>query len=636
MFQRLQSELRRSKHLTSAYIDIKTVYESSQIDPTLVERLAAEPDALPPKILERLFLYREFLRAVINEIKTELGKRVESSLWERVKEHVTGGVSSLFESLDTILEEADEQRFISALGVRRSAVQTKSHSSDELGAKATASAAAGLNPTASVGAEIAGKMIRAADHDQSFSDIFLRTFNIKELVARLKEVLERLEIRHLYILVDDFSELPEDAMGIVVDVLLAPLNNWSDEFIKFKIAAYPGRIYYGLIDKTKVHEVFLDVYKLYGGSDVSRMEDNAIDFTKRLVQGRTEHFTGKQASDFFEGDESEMWRQLFYATMSNPRNLGWILSFVYESHLIHGRKIGQRAIQEAAERYYEEKIESYFHLGKFLHDSFGERASIFSLKELLEALVSRARELRSHSSDVIRKITGRPPTSHFHIPLKYEKLLATLELNFFMTKYYEMTDRSAKKVSVFALNYGLCSKYDIRFGRPIGEREFRLYFIERFFDFSAIIMAYLSKNQEIVCENGECGKRFSYEQLDAIQLFGMQCPQCKSGTVRVTNLSRKYAEEIQGVEQHLLLPPTELGILQTLHVEKQPLRPISIAGELDCSWQLIGARGRKLEERGLIDRSQNAQGHRIFEITSTAESAYFRDSDADDLDLGNH
>jgi hypothetical protein len=634
VFQRLQSELRRSGHQTSAYVDIKTVYESSQVDPAMLERLEREQDALPREALEKLLLYKQFLQAVILEIKGELRKRVEASLWERVKATVTGGISSLFESLDTILEEADEQRFTSAIGVRRPTVQTKTSTTDETSSKASGSLSLSATPSISVGGELAEKVIRTSDRDQSFSDALLRTFNIKTLIVRLKEVLEGLGIRHLYVLVDDFSELPEEAMHVVVDVLLAPLNNWSDEFIKFKVAGYPGRIYYGQIDKTKIEEIYLDVYKLYGGSDVSRMEENAIDFTRRLTDSRMTYFTGKQATAFFDGDEEEVWRQLFYASMANPRTLGWILSFIYESHLIHGRGIGVRSIQEAAERYYEEKVDSYFQLGKFLHDSFGERASIFSLKELLEALVVRARDLRHHSSDLIRKIPGRHPTSHFHIPLSYEKVFSTLELNFFLTKYYEMTDRSARKVSVFALNYGLCSKYDIRFGRPLGEREFRLYFVERFFDYSAIVTAYLSKNQQIVCENPNCRKKFSYEQLEAIQLFGMLCPQCRKGTVKVTNLSQKYAEELRAVEQDVLLPPTELGILQTLHIEKEPLRPMAIAGELDCSWQLISWRGKKLAERGLIDRLEDGQGHRLFEITETAKAAYFSDTSAGKLDVG--
>jgi len=125
IFQRLQSELRRTRHQTSAYIDIKTVYESSQVDPQLIERLTQVTDALPPSSLERLLLYKEFLRSIISEIKSELRRRVESSLWERVKEKVTGSISELFEGLDAVLEEANEDRFVSALGLRTAQVQTK-------------------------------------------------------------------------------------------------------------------------------------------------------------------------------------------------------------------------------------------------------------------------------------------------------------------------------------------------------------------------------------------------------------------------------------------------------------------------------------------------------------------------------
>ena len=87
-----------------------------------------------------------------------------------------------------------------------------------------------------------------------YGDVLMRVFNIKEVLLRLKAVLNRVGIKHLFVFVDDFSELPEDAMSVVVDTLLAPLNNWSDELIKFKIAAYPNRVYYGQIDKTKVDE----------------------------------------------------------------------------------------------------------------------------------------------------------------------------------------------------------------------------------------------------------------------------------------------------------------------------------------------------------------------------------------------
>ncbi len=66
-----------------------------------------------------------------------------------------------------------------------------------------------------------------------------------------------------------------------------------------------------------------------------------------------------------------------------------------------------------------------------------------------------------------------------------------------------MSDRDGQKVSVYALNYGLCQKYTITFGRPTGEREFRLYFVERVFDYSAVVLQFIEKNQEIEC--AECG-----------------------------------------------------------------------------------------------------------------------------------
>ncbi len=243
------------------------------------------------------------------------------------------------------------------------------------------------------------------------------------------------------------------------------------------------------------------------------------------------------------------------------------------------------------------------------------------MKELLEALVTRARELKSHESEVIKKIHGRHPTSHFYVPIALERVLSSLELNFFITKYFEMSDRSGRKVVVFALNHGLCMKYQIVFGRPVGEREFRLYFVERFFDYSGIIDLYLEKNQEIICKN--CKHKYSYEQLTALSFYGMLCKECKVGTVEVINLSSKYAEELKEVREELLLPSTELGILQSLHFEKTPLRPGRIAGELDCSYQLVGKRGVMLSDKGLIKRYKDEQNNRLFELTDTAEKLYF-------------
>lgn len=630
IFQRLQYDLAKDKKKTSAYIDIKTIFESSQVDSRTHAKVAAMDVALPQQEIERVLLLRAFIIAVITEIKKELKKRTESSFWEIIKDTFSGSLEELFEDLNELIEEIDTDRFISVLGVKSIQGKHQEENSRSRSGKVDLKITASPNPLDfSMGAQ---KGSSEKDSTEiSYSDILISVFDIKDLLSKLKSILSNLGVRHLYILIDDFSELPEDAMRVVVDLLLAPLNNWSEEFIKLKVAAYPGRIYYGQIDKTKIDEIYLDIYKLYGSNDVSTMEDNATEFVRRLIMTRINVYKAGKASDYFDSNIDEVLKELFYATMGNPRIIGYILHYCHESHLIYNRKVGVRAIQQAAKKYYEDKIESYFSLSKFLHESFGEKSSIFGLKELLEMLVIRAKELRGHSSSLFDSIQGRPPTSHFHVSVSYESILQTLELNFFLTKFYEMSDRDGKKVIVYAMNYGLCQKYTLSFGRPGRERAYRLYFVERVFDYSPLLHKYMAKNQEIICK--DCGFKYSIDDLDAIRWNKMKCRECSEGTCEVINLSKKYEGILRDVDKSLLLPAAELGILQTLHLGSEEMFAGEIASELDCSYQLVGRRGRYLHDRGLVVRGKNESGRRVFAITDLAEESYFSENDEDGLSV---
>jgi len=623
IFQKLQSELRKSKSKTSAYIDIKTVFESSQFDPALILKLQQYSHSLPQETLEKLLLYKAFIKQIIKDIRLELSKRVNSNLWTKAKELFTGNIDDLFIDFDKLVLELEDDHFINVLGIKITQTGTTKNDANSISSKDSSSLKIAEKPEASFAYEQSINKNHSTNNEIKYEDILLKTFNIKDFIIKIKELLQKLGIRNLYILIDDFSELPEEAMKVVVDVLLSPLNNWSDEFIKFKIAAYPGRIYYGNIDRTKIDEIYLDIYKLYGSNNLPKMEASAIDFTKRLVDKRIKNFCKCTSESFFDNHDSDLWKNLFYATMANPRNLGYLLHFINESHIIHQKTVGNKAIRDAAERYYTEKIEPYLSVAKFLHATFNEKSSTYSLKELLESIVTKAKSLRNHDSAMLRKIAGSPYTSHFHVLVKYESLFSTLELNFFLTKYYEMTDRLGKKVAVYALNYGLCSKYTIRFGRPNPAEDvaFRLYYIERFFDYTPLINDYLTKNQEIICTT--CETRYSFDQLEAIRFYNMKCPNCQNGTIKVANLSLKYQKELEEVDQDILLPPVELGILQTLYSEGKPLRPSAIAGELDCSYQLIGKRGKILYDKSLVEREQDDTGKRIFTIRDEAVDRYF-------------
>lgn len=631
IFQRAQECLNNNARSTWAYIDIKTLYEASTSE--VVGGLPEELNiALSQEAIERLCIFRSFILELIKEIKSQIRSRVSSNVWGIVKEAFTGAVSELFERLDEFVEELKENQFIDVTAHLHTEKQDDEKNATRLKMSSEGSAQIGKMP--SINAKFIAELVSELEKNssQNYSQIFIRAFNIRGFILHLCEILKQLKLKHLYVFIDDFSELPQGDLEQVVDTILAPLNNWSDEFIKLKVAVYPGRLYSGEIDLSKVDEVYLDIYRAYGRSDVSRMEERAIEFTKRLVTSRIQHFCDESAEAYFESENTEFWRTLFYACIGNPRILGYLLFYAYETAIVYEKKIGIKTIQDAARRYYDEKIDHYFRLNKFLQESFEERSSIYSLKELMEEIVKRAKELRSYEgSKVMKEISGRPPTSHFHVMATHDSILSSLELNFFLTKYYEMKDRDGKDVSVYALNYGLCQQEAINFGRPREKREHRLYFIERVFDYTPILVSYIKVNQEIICDH--CGHRHGFELLQAIQAYDMLCPECRIGKCSIVNLSRKYEELIRSVSDEDLLPGTELGMLKTLHDQRKEMFAKEIAAELDCSYQLIGKRGRNLAERGLVVRDENDKGRRVFEISEAAEDVYFaRDTD-DQMDF---
>jgi DNA-binding MarR family transcriptional regulator len=636
VFQRAQHEIRKQKASISTYLDIKTIFESSDVDPVLLDKIGQQPGAMPSPAVNRFLLHEAFVRAVLLEIRAEMKKQIDATFVSRMREKLLSSSAEMFEALDELIENTRQAVYTDITGQQSIASRTEAQREQSNSSKASARFSVGLKPQSpevSAGAEAStentGKSVDKTGDD--FSRVLLRTFNIKGLIGELAELLAEIGITRLYIFIDDFSELPEEAMTVFVDSILAPLNNWSNELIKFKVAAYPGRIYYGQIDKTKIDELYLDPFKLYGANDVSNMEEKAIDFTARVVNTRLNYYCDTDLATFSDSELDEIFKLLFFATMGNPRNLGHILFNLHESHLVYDKAIGTRAIRDASRKYYEEKIEPFFGIQKFRQETFAERSSVFSLKELLEKIVVRARELRSYrGSSIMRTISGRPPTSHFHVLEEFDSLLSTLELNFFLTKYFEMKDRDGLKISVFALNFGLCEKHIIEFGRPAGKREYRLYFVERIFDYSSIIRNYLEQNQEIKCD--KCGAIFGLDKLDGLKLFGMSCPTCREGTCAVINLSRRYEEVLQEVQTELLLPATELGILETLHQEDRDLAAAEIAADLDCSYQLVGKRGKILEEKGLVDRLMQ-RNRRRFRITETARGEYFRDNESRSLNL---
>ena len=644
LFLKLQNEYRKKSNTLSCYIDTKTVFESSQTDILSAEYLSG---IITDKSLNRYLLEKNFVQSILEELIKEIQKKSVSRL-DKVKELigmtiVKNTVEEKLKILNGTIINNEHLKEIEVPALQRLSVTRKTSSEqgnevalsddDKLGVKISPKEV-GFDANSSFNKTLKDSSKNSSGLEEQFSDVLLRVFQIKNFITQIKEILAILEIKSLVILLDDFSEIPDQAMRIFVDVILAPLNNWSEEFIKFKVAAYPNRVHYGNIDQGKIDKINLDFYNLYSNVDRSVMEERAIDFTKRLIDKRIEHYTGQQSEHFFDTKAATMDRYyelIFQISMNVPRIIGYILFYCYESRIAYGKSINQAALREAAQRYYEQTIETFFQNTVYSLKSFDEKISILQLRELTQSFVDEMLKIKKEI--ITGELTGsiydktNPHTSHFHFSPIHEQFLKTLELNFFVSKYSEMSGRDGGKQSIYCLNYGLCVKNNLRWGKPKGN-DFRKYFISRPFDFNNLIETFLRNSKRINCINSECNKIFPFEQLQFLEeVLGMKCPNCHS-PIKVFSNSDSIKEELEKIDNAKLLPDVELGILYEVRKSEKRLKPKEIAQELDCSYQLVGKRAKKLDEDKELLLRDEENGQRVYKLTEKAKEDYFSEADS--------
>lgn len=453
----------------------------------------------------------------------------------------------------------------------------------------------------------------ASEIENQFSNIFLQVFQIKDIIIEIKEILRILEIKHLIILMDDLSEINDSAIKTFVDVILAPLDTWSEEFIKFKIAVYPNRFHFGKIDPGKVEIINLDFYNLYSEFDRDKMEESAIDFTRRLVEKRIKYYTNRSPEYFFDTSKngmSEYYELLFQASMNVPRIIGNILSYCHQNKIIFDKPILKSDIEASSQKYYEEKQEPFFYTTTYSLLSMGEKISILQLKELIELIVEKLSDIKKRIMSQELKgslyISNYPYSSHFYFDPRFENFVKTLELNFFISKYNETSDRDGDKASIYCLNYGLSKKHNLMWGKPKGG-SYRKYFIERPFNFNKIIMDFLTQTKRIHCINPKCNANFTIDQLQHIQFNKNKCNLCGSPII-IESTSENIKEQISKIDQEKLLPEQEMKIIFELSKTSEPKLAREIAEELDYSSKLVARRGKNLDEKeGLIERKKDVK-----------------------------
>jgi len=607
IIQKSMHDLARNNTVIGIYIDVKTLYDSAT--PKL---LVDEADSLSniSSEITKYLIYKNFLHEVITKTKDAFKSSLKNkttlqkftSFMNGDSEEVEWALENVQSSLDDVFKNIDLSLYRSI----KNSIETSANAKDLL--------QVGLSAKPSLAVEMSSE--NAEIFKSEFDSTMLRYLDIKKcLIDNFVKIKEIVGVKYLYVYLDDYSEIDEKAQELFMDWFIAPLNNLSDDFIKFKIATYPNRFYTGKLDNQKYDEINLDFYSaLYSYKNITKMEDIAIDYTKRLIENRFRVFLPQnQASDFFDIKDDELYELLFDISVNTPRKIGYVLSFCYETHLTYDKKITKAAISAAALRYFEEIIQKYFESNRYVLRTFEDMVSIENQKELMNKIVLKQIENKFSitKSNAKKFLIPNPPTSHFLVSNDLSNLLDTLELNGYISTYNKINDKYNIPSTLYALDYGLCQKHNLNFGRP-KDTNLRKYYSDPKFIFNFLIKDHFNNSQIILCDKGH---EFPFEMLKDLEKYSMLCPECVKERIftsfcRVEVSNKEILQKIKDYEQNAirLNDDIEYGILDFLHRNQSHSYSASeIAEELDCNWQLINKRAGKLLEKALIrlDLSQH-------------------------------
>ena len=309
-----------------------------------------------------------------------------------------------------------------------------------------------------------------------------------------------------------------------------------------------------------------------------------------------------------------------------PRIMGHLLHQSYLDRVSKGQKITLASLRLASKKYYENTVLKYFdRLNRFALEPFENKLDRHNQKQLLDHLIKEARTIRKKIGD--GEVGGKyfdglsnPPVSHFIVKPELEDVFASLESNFFLTRYKSTRDKERQAGIVYAFFMGLTETERMSWGYPEG-RDYRNYFVQRCFEYTRAVYEYLSSSQTIKC--GNCGKCYPMEKRESLELFKWRCPECMEGVCSIINLSGDFQDEVNILNKEIMLAPVELEIVTTINEEGHEMRAGEIAALIDTTHQLIGRRTSKLQDMGLIRKFRDEEGIMKNEITERCENTYF-------------
>lgn len=287
--------------------------------------------------------------------------------------------------------------------------------------------------------------------------------------------------------------------------------------------------------------------------------------------------------------------------------MGYLLSYLYQSVIVYDKKIILQDIKNASAKYYDDNINAFFENSTYCLLTMEEKRSIGQLKKIRDAIVSNSKIIKSQilRGELSGKIydKSKPYSSHFHVLQEADKYLESLELNHFITKYEEKANRDQKKVNIYCLNYGLCEKNNILWGKHNGSA-YRKYFIERPFNYTKIILSQINEVKTIRCSS--CGRVFSEEEKVGLEFTGYKCPDCHNNVEVISIIDQEVENDLKLANELPHISKEELSILLELKNRKEFVQARHFAEDVDMNSYRLGKICKKMdEEKGLVIRKMN-------------------------------
>ncbi len=371
IFQKSINEVITKENVLCIYIDVKSLVDNTPLPQTYDN----DPSILSRDEIRKYLTYVEFLKIIITETRRKIQDKLSSkTLFEILFKNNSAKFESVLDQLNNIEQNAiDVFKTID----RTLFKYVKEYKEDKEDAKLKNEVILKMDPSLNVGTEFAtGSTIKKEFQNTIETYLDLR----RTLITNLIKIRDLLDLKLIYIYLDDYSEIDKEGQEFFMNWFIAPLNNLSDNFIKFKIATYPHRFYEGALDPSKYDLINLDFFDAYDAQklndDISQMESFALDYTRRLLAARFNHyFRDINWKKYFDLTEIELADILFEVSLNVTRKIGYILSYCYETSILHNIPINKEAIKKASERYFHEITEKHFTTNLFVKRPFNDKIS---------------------------------------------------------------------------------------------------------------------------------------------------------------------------------------------------------------------------------------------------------------------